>query len=66
MKNIGKRGSEDLSPNMKPDVECFQESTGTFSQEGFSKTLDYVNRQDAHQMKQSSGIKKQAYKGRYS
>ncbi len=52
--------------DMSPKVEDYQKPAKDFSQEGFSKTLDYVERQDAFQAREASGIKKQAYKGRYS
>jgi hypothetical protein len=52
--------------NMSPHVEDYQKPMSDFSQEGFSKTTKYVERQDAFQAKESRDIKKQAYKGRYS
>lgn len=52
--------------DMKPKVEDYQKPSKDFSQEGFSKTTAYIERQDAYQAKEAGGIKKQAYKGRYS
>lgn len=51
---------------MSPHVEDYQKPKSDFSQEGFSKTTQYVERQDAFQGKEARDIKKQAYKGRYS
>tara|TARA_R110000868_G_scaffold185920_4_gene428012 strand:+ start:406 stop:597 length:192 start_codon:yes stop_codon:yes gene_type:complete len=52
--------------DMSPKVEDYQEPSAVFSQEGFSKTTEYVSRKDAQQSRMASDIKKQAYKGRYS
>jgi hypothetical protein len=52
--------------DMSPHVEDYQKPHKDYSQEGFSKTTEYVERQDAFQAKEASEIKKQAYKGRYS
>ena len=52
--------------DMSPKVEDYQKPTSDFSQEGFSKTLDYIERQDAYQRKEAKDINKQGYKGRYS
>lgn len=52
--------------DMSPRVEDYQKPSSDFSQEGFSKTTEYVERQDAFQKKEAHDIKKQAYKGRYS
>lgn len=52
--------------DMSPRVEDYQKPAKDFSQEGFSKTLDYVERQDAFQGKEAASMRKQAYKGRYS
>ena len=51
---------------MAPTVKDYQSPAKDFSQEGFSKTLDYVERQDAFRAKEAAGFKKQDYKGRYS
>jgi hypothetical protein len=62
--HMGKKGY--VQGEMSPHVEDYQRPHGDFSQEGFSKTLDYIERQDAFQKREAGEIKKQAYKGRYS
>jgi hypothetical protein len=52
--------------NMKPHLKDYQRPSKDFSQEGFSKTLDYIERQDKHQGMMAKDIEKQAYNGRYS
>ena len=52
--------------NMQPHVEDYQSPMASFSQEGFSKTTQYIERQDQHRNMAASDVKKQAYKGRYS
>lgn len=52
--------------DMSPRIKDYQRPTKDFSQEGFNKTLDYIERQDRMQSNESSTIDKQAYKGRYS
>lgn len=52
--------------DMAPDVKNFQKPDATFPESGFSRTTEYIERQDAFQNKMSSEIKKQHYKGRYS
>lgn len=52
--------------DMSPSIKDFQRPEKSFSQEGFSKTLDYIGRQNSFTDKEASGIEKQAYKGRYS
>lgn len=52
--------------DMSPHVEDYQKPESDFSQEGFSKTLEYIERKDKFEKKEASGIKKQAYQGRYS
>jgi hypothetical protein len=37
-----------------------------FSQRGFSKTTEYIERNNSMQKRAASGINKQEYKGRYS
>lgn len=63
-KNMGKMGYE--QGNMKPEVDDYQKPSSNYSQEGFSKTTDYVARQEKYVGKECSKIKGQAYKGRYS
>jgi hypothetical protein len=55
-----------MQGNMSPHVEDYQRPNGDYSQEQFGHTLEYIERQDRHQKEMASGIKKQAYKGRYS
>ena len=52
--------------DMKPMVKDYQKPAKDFSQSGFSKTLDYIERQDRMQGQMAKDITKQAYKGRYS
>lgn len=52
--------------DMSPKVKDYQKPSSDFSQEGFSKTLEYVERQDAFQKREAKDVEKQAYKGRYS
>lgn len=52
--------------DMSPRVKDYQKPEKDFSQEGFSKTLDYIDRQDKFQATESSTVEKQAYHGRYS
>jgi hypothetical protein len=52
--------------NMEPRIKDYQRPDKVYSQEGFSKTLDYIERQDKLQSTEASTIEKQAYKGRYS
>lgn len=52
--------------DMAPHVEDYAKPAKDFSQEGFSKTTKYVERQDAFQAKEASKVKKESYMGRYS
>jgi hypothetical protein len=52
--------------DMNPRIKNYQKPTKDFSQEGFSKTLDYIERQDKFQGTEASTVEKQAYEGRYS
>ena len=52
--------------DMNPHVKDYQKPSKDFSQEGFSKTTEYVERQDAFQAREARDVEKQAYKGRYS
>lgn len=52
--------------DMSPTVETYQKPEGDFAERGFSKTTEYVERQDKRQAGMSGGLKKQAYQGRYS
>ena len=61
---MGKKGY--VQGEMSPTVEDYQKPMKDYSQSGFSKTTEYVERQDAFQAKEANEIKKQDYKGRYS
>lgn len=52
--------------DMSPKVHDYQKPEDDFAERGFSKTLEYVERQDRMQSGMSHGIKKQGYVGRYS
>ena len=52
--------------DMKPTVEDYQKPEKDFAERGFSKTDEYIERQDKFQGKMAAGVKKQAYEGRYS
>jgi len=52
--------------DMKPTVEDYQKPEKDFAERGFSKTTEYVERQDERQSGMAKGVEKQAYKGRYS
>jgi len=52
--------------DMSPKVEDYQRPMKSYSQENFSKTTEYVERQDVQQDRAASDIRKQGYKGRYS
>lgn len=52
--------------DMTPHVEDYQLPKSDFSQEGFSKTTQYVERQDKHQNQNARAIERKDYKGRYS
>jgi hypothetical protein len=62
--SMAKRGY--TQGDMSPKVEDYQKPLSDYSQEGFSKTLEYIERQDAFQKREAREIEKQAYKGRYS
>ena len=52
--------------DMAPKVENYEKPMSDFAESGFSKTLQYIERQDMHQKKAAKDIKKQHYQGRYS
>jgi hypothetical protein len=52
--------------DMSPRIKDYQKPEKTYSQEGFNKTLDYVERQNKFTGKEASAVEKQAYQGRYS
>lgn len=61
---MSKRGYD--QGDMKPTVESYQKPEKDFAERGFSKTDEYVERQDARQSTMARDVNKQAYKGRYS
>jgi hypothetical protein len=52
--------------DMSPTVEDYQKPMSDYSQSGFSKTTQYVERQDKFVGKEASQVKRQGYQGRYS
>lgn len=52
--------------DMSPHVEDYQKPERDFAERGFSKTTEYVERQDKFQGKEAKSVEKQAYQGRYS
>lgn len=52
--------------DMNPRVEDYQKPRADYSQEGFNKTNEYIERQDRFQGREAREIEGQAYKGRYS
>jgi hypothetical protein len=52
--------------DMAPKVENYERPMSDFAESGFSKTLEYIERQDKHQKEAAHDIKKQHYMGRYS
>ena len=52
--------------DMSPKVEDYQKPEKDFAERGFSKTTEYMERQDKHQGMMEKGISKQHYQGRYS
>lgn len=52
--------------DMSPRIKDYQKPSKDFSQEGFSKTLEYIDRQDRFQAEEATTVEKQAYRGRYS
>jgi len=52
--------------DMSPHVKDYQKPEKDFAERGFSKTLDYVERQDKRQSSMAKDLNKQAYNGRYS
>jgi hypothetical protein len=52
--------------DMSPKVEDYQAPVSEFAERGFSKTTEYVERQDKFRHKEAKEIEKQRYEGRYS
>ena len=63
-KNMAKEGY--VQGDMKAMTEDLQKPSSCYSQEGFSKTLDYTERHNAFETREAKEIEGQAYKGRYS
>lgn len=61
---MAKRGYD--QGNMMPTVESYQKGEKDFAERGFSKTTEYIERQDMRQSEMSKDVSKQAYVGRYS
>lgn len=61
---MGKAGY--VQGEMSPHVEDYQAKESEFAERGFSKTTEYVERQDAFRHREAKGLEKQSYKGRYS
>lgn len=55
-----------IQGDMNPHVEDYQKPMKSFSQEGFSRTTEYIERKDACQNKEASQVRSESYKGRYS
>lgn len=55
-----------VNGDMSPKVKDYQRPRSDFSQEGFSETLEYIERQDKHQKQAANDIRRQGYKGRYN
>jgi hypothetical protein len=62
--NMSKRGY--AQGDMSPTVESYQKGEKDFSQRGFSKTTEYIERQDRRQSEMAKDVDKQGYQGRYS
>lgn len=52
--------------DMSPHLKDFQKPEKDFAETGFSKTLEYVERQNKHQGMMAKDLDKQSYNGRYS
>jgi hypothetical protein len=52
--------------DMNPHVHDYQKPENDFAERGFSKTLEYIERQDRMQSGMAKGLNKQSYVGRYS
>lgn len=52
--------------DMSPHVADYQKPEKDFAERGFSKTDEYIERQDRFQGREAKQVKKQAYMGRYS
>ena len=61
---MGKAGY--MQGHMEPHVADYQAKESDFAERGFSKTDEYIERQDAFRGREAKDIEKQAYRGRYS
>jgi hypothetical protein len=52
--------------DMNPHVEDYQRPEKVYSQEGFNKTLEYIERHNSKEETCAKKIEGQAYNGRYS
>jgi hypothetical protein len=52
--------------DMFPHVTEYQKPEKDFAERGFSKTTEYIERQDRMQSGMEKGLNKQSYMGRYS
>jgi hypothetical protein len=52
--------------DMSPHVKDYQKPEKDFAERGFSKTTEYIERQDKRQGSMSKDVNKQSYQGRYS
>lgn len=52
--------------DMNPKVDSYQKPEKDFAERGFSKTTEYIERQDRSQSSMAKDLNKQAYQGRYS
>jgi hypothetical protein len=52
--------------DMSPKVHDYQKPEAEFAERGFSKTLEYIERQDKMQSGMAKDLNKQSYNGRYS
>lgn len=52
--------------DMSPHVTEYQKPEGDFAERGFSKTTEYIERQNRMQGGMEKGLSKQGYQGRYS
>jgi hypothetical protein len=64
MSDMGKKGHN--QGDMSPTVKDYQKPESVYPETGFSKTTQYIERNDKRQNEMSKDIKKQHYVGRYS
>lgn len=64
MPKLGYKGKD--QGNMSPVVDSYQKPDSTFAGMQMGKTDEYISRHNAFEGKESSMVKKQDYKGRYS